>query len=475
MMQTDLVAAPEFDESSVVESAIGAARSRRPSRGRRDLFKALLSIGDQAVFSGTSFVSAVIIGRASSADNLGLYYLTLTIAFIAIGIQEALISSPFTIFSNAKRGRDLREFTGSAWLHYLGLSLLFSAILVGAIAVTAAPGIAESLPASLREWIDAGGLALLLFVLPLLLLREAIRRFAFARLELNVAIALDVTVSAVQLAGLLAIARLDRMSIVTIFSVMGAACALACLGWLFLQRQTSRVIPSRAWRDWKQNWPFASWSLYSYVVGSTIPFIMPWIVTSLVSTAAAGLFGAASTLVGVTNILVLGGGNFLTPKAAESFAVSGSHGLRRVLCAAAMIFALLIGTFLLTILVTGDWLAVLLFKKEEFRGCGPLLAALTTNVLMGSLGMIAVVGLWVLGKQRSNFAIDVVVFASTIVSALCLVPTQGAFGAAVASLVGATIGTSIRAVLLHRALAESSQMASASAVATSEQSSLVAG
>jgi len=472
-MQAEPVLAPELDGTiQVVDPAVEPARSFNPFRGRSDLLKAFLSIGDQAVFSGTSFVSAVIVGRACSADDLGLYYLTLTIAFIAIGIQDALISSPFTIFSNARSGRDLQEFTGSAWIHYLGLSLIFGSLLTIAIAVTSLPGVAEMLPDSLRVWINARGLTLLLCVLPLLLLREAIRRFAFARLQLYAAIAVDTTVSVVQLAGLLLLARLDQMSIVTIFSVMAGACALASLGWLIFHPKSSRIVPSRTWSDWNHSWHFASWSLYSFIVGSTIPFIMPWIVTSLVSTAAAGLFGAASTLVGVTNILVLGGGNFLTPKAAESFANSGSHGLRRVICVAALLFTCVLGAFLLGILLTGDWLAILVFKKVEFRGCGPLLAALAANVLMGSLGMIAVVGLWVLGKQRRNFAIDVLVFCITITAAVCLAPTKGALGAALASLIGVTIGTAIRAVLLHRALLESSQVASAGPAC--EQPSLAA-
>jgi len=433
--------ADRTDESAPV-AAGWQERSHNPFKRRSDLIKAVLSIGDQAVFSGTSFLSAVIIGRVCTADDLGLYYLTLTIAFIAIGIQDSLISSPFAIFSNTRRGRDLEEFTGSAWVHYLFLASLYVVLLAIGATVTQLLGGASFLP----------GLKILLFVLPLLLLREAIRRFAFARLKLNVAIAVDVTVSAVQLSGLLLLVSMGRMSILGIFGVMGAACAVASVGWWIFRPQAARIVPGRIWSDWTHSWHFASWSLYSYVVGSTIPFVMPWIVASLVSPAAAGLFGAVSTLVGMTNVLVLGANNFLTPKGAASFADGGAAGLRRVLVAAAMLLLLLIGTFLLAILLTGDRLALLVFKKEEFRGCGPLMATLAANVLIGSLGMIAVTGLWVLGKQRINFAMDVCVFGVTMLAAALLVVPYGALGAALASLTGAAVGTTLRAVMLHQAL-----------------------
>ena len=45
----------------------------------------------------------VIIGRATTPDQLGLYYLVVSIVIIAVGIEEHIVSVPYTIYSNAIR------------------------------------------------------------------------------------------------------------------------------------------------------------------------------------------------------------------------------------------------------------------------------------------------------------------------------------------------------------------------------------
>ena len=118
-----------------------------------------------------------------------MYYLTMTIVYVAIGIQECTISNPFAILAPPRDGRELAEFTATTWVRYVAWNAL--CLLSLAIAFTAV---------SLQQNAHLSmGLAALLFALPLLLLRESIRRFAFARLRLTTAVFVDATSSAVQL------------------------------------------------------------------------------------------------------------------------------------------------------------------------------------------------------------------------------------------------------------------------------------
>ena len=57
-----------------------------------------LALIDQAVVSGTSFLTTVMIARAASADVLGVYAMALSLLIMAVSIQDSLITLPFTIF-----------------------------------------------------------------------------------------------------------------------------------------------------------------------------------------------------------------------------------------------------------------------------------------------------------------------------------------------------------------------------------------
>ncbi|HVU88293.1 MAG TPA: hypothetical protein VHD36_13315 [Pirellulales bacterium] len=441
-MQVNAVETPNV--MSAVDSSETAAigsRARQLLATHADTIKGLLSIIDQAIFSGTSFVTAVIVGRATTPDVLGLYYLTLTIAYVAIGIQECMIAVPYAILSPRRRGRELAEYTASTWIHYFSWSALCLGGLLVALLTVSLTGGATITP----------GLQVLTFTLPVLLLRESIRRFAFARLRLTVAIMLDATVAFVQLAGLLSLWYLGDISLFAIFGTMTIACAVAIFGWLSVNRPRKILVSRRALVDWRHNWSIAQWSLASFMLSNTIPFIMPWIVAVVSGNAAAGIFGASATLIGMTNVLVLGASNFLMPKAASSFASRGAAGLSRVLIAMALLFVVVIGSFFAAIFVSGDWLAVFVYGAE-FHGTGGVQATLAANMLAGSLGMIAAQGLLVIGRQRVNFLIDIGLFSITMISAALLVPEWGPLGAALASLAGGTASTSVRAILLGRAL-----------------------
>lgn len=440
-MKTDLID-DRTQDSEQAQSLPAAPRKPTLLEQRRALLQPLLSVIDQAIVSGTSFATAVIVGRSCSQDQLGFYYLTLTFTIGMASLQEAVIAGPFTIFGARRRGRELEEYAGSMWTHHSVLTAAGMLLLVGMIGVMSIAGGAANVVSGMWVLLSAG---------PLLLLREAIRRYAFARLHVGTAIAVDATVSFLQLGGLLSLWYLGHLSISHVFTVMGGACLVACLGWFFLEPRSARFVRSRVVKDWKGNWSFAKWSLLSFTIGDTLPLIMPWIVGLAAGTAATGIFGACATVVGVANVLVLGTANFLMPKAAKSYSTGGVAALRRVLLIAASVFATVFGTACIAVFLTGDLVPVLIFGAS-FGGTGMILAALAANALVGSLGLIARNGLLVLGLSRTNFVSDIGWFASTIVAALCLVFTYGALGAAIAALIGSIVKTLMRATLLYFAM-----------------------
>src|SRR5262245_44511812 len=99
------------------------------------LAQSLFSILDQAIVSGTSFLSEAIICRLTTPDKLGLYYLFLSIVIIASAVQDAAISVPYMVYCRRREGRELAEYSGSVWIHHLGLWAMSVVLLLAIIAV----------------------------------------------------------------------------------------------------------------------------------------------------------------------------------------------------------------------------------------------------------------------------------------------------------------------------------------------------
>jgi O-antigen/teichoic acid export membrane protein len=402
--------------------------------------KGTWSVFDQGVVSGTSFFTAVIIGRLCSKEDLGVYYFALSIVLFVRGVQDHVISTPYMIYCNRRRGASLASYTGSTLVHELilaGLGML--GVLVLAAALSLGVGPAEVTPAI---WI-------LLATMPFLLLRECIRQLAFAQLHVITALVLDVVVCVLQLGGLAVLGLLGMLSVVAAYAVMGGACLVACLVWFVLRNQPLQLVRAEIAPDWKRNWTLARWALASMLAASITPPLTPWFLTAWHGTAANGVLAACMTLVGVSQMFLMGVGNFLSPRTARAFATDGLSELRRILREASILFGVTIGGFCLVFLAAGDWLLDLVFPGK-YAGEGAVIAVCAFTVLANALGSVAAKGLWAIERPQANVRADLWTLVVTAVATLGLVPPWGPLGAATAMLGAAIVGAVIRSCTLVR-------------------------
>src|SRR5262249_3510655 len=137
--------------------------------------KDTLALVDQAVVSGTSFLTTVMIGRWGGAEELGVYSLGLSLLVSGLCVQESLIALPYTICRHRALQGTPAEYAGSVLVHQGLLSALALIVLAAAATVLSLGG---GLPGL------AGVAWALQWVLPFALLREFGRRFAFAHLRM---------------------------------------------------------------------------------------------------------------------------------------------------------------------------------------------------------------------------------------------------------------------------------------------------
>ncbi len=403
------------------------------------------AIADQAVVSGTGFATAVIIGRSCTTEQLGLYYLTLSIVVLVSGIQDNLVALPYTIYSKRYQDGGVAPYLGNTWLQHFVLTAAVACVLLLTMSLLWIYGATEMM-------IIAG---VLIWASPLVMLRDGVRRFLLADLHFGRALAVDGTAAAVQLGGLLLLAHYGRLSLATIFGAVALAAVLSAT-WYAAQLRRVRFAGNGFVGDWRQNWSFARWSLRSYLVGSTMPYVLPWLLNSIAGTAATGIYGACATLVGVCSIFVSGVSNLLSPLAAQAFVHGGKRELIPLLVRAGSFLAIVLGSVSLAMVLFGQWLAVAVFG-ERFLDSGAVLGMLAISASINSLGMTVGIGLCAIDNPRANFLADVTCAAATLLAAALLIPAAGVFGAAVATLLGVVAGVIARVLIFWRVLAAHDQ------------------
>jgi O-antigen/teichoic acid export membrane protein len=405
------------------------------------LQKSGLSVFDQAIVSGASFATSVLLGRCAPREELGVYYLAISVVFFVRGIQEQLVSAPYMIYCHRKVGDELNEYAGSALIHQCVVMLVTASLLIAALAMGFSLAGAQA-----AFWLLAAAA-------PLLLMREFIRQMSFAHLEMKTAIALDVAAAVLQLGMMLVLAMSGRLTVTATIAVLALSSGLPAIAWLGLKTRPMTGRLSTAVRDLARNWPFARWALASQLLASTTPYMMPWVVVLTHGEAETGTLGACATLVGLSNTFLMGLCNFLSPRAARAFAEGGVKELRSVLFKTAWLFFVTLGGLSAAAFLFGEQIAMLVYGPQ-FAGTGLIISVLSLGVLANSLGVTAGNGLFAMERPKANFVADLCSLGVVVVATVSLVPLYGPLGAALATLAGTASDAAMRLWILRQTMRE---------------------
>ena len=397
-----------------------------------------LGIFGQATLSAANFLTGVALGRACGDDCLGIYALAMSCVYIGIGVQTELTSSPYHVYCVRRSGSALARYTGSVLIHQT-ISLLLLAL--AAAAILGSTGQLDRLRSVLLVFLWAG---------PLLVTREFVRQMTFARMEFRLAACLDVLAAAVQL-GLIGTAWwLDRLSPSVALAAGGMAGASTYGVWMWRHRADIRLTPSLASLHWVRNFRFGRWTVATYLVGSTLPFLMPWVLAALHDEDAVGRLAACNTLIGLSYMFTIGIANALTGRVTRDYREGGAAELMATLRRVAGIIAAVLVPFIVGVAVLGDWAIDFVFG---FPGLGHVSLIIAVGVLAQGLSMVAGNGLWAIERPQDGFVADALTLVVAIALAAALVPSYAVVGAALATVGGQIVGMIVRWVALGRSLA----------------------
>jgi len=294
----------------------------------------------------------------------------------------------------------------------------------------------------------------LAIVAPFILLREFVRRSAFAHLLTGRALVLDLAVAVISLGGLASLTLLGSLRAASAVSVAGLACATAGVMGLWATRHEYVVRRSVVMPTLRQNWKLGRWVLASQLVSDLGSDVLAlWLLASISGKATTGVFAACVAIVGFSNPLLIGITHVLTPKFAQAVALGGRKRVRRLVIKATLVVGTAMGLFC-AVLLFGSELALRVFYGEAYAGHGATVFVLALAGFAWALGMVPANGLLTMERADVNFRANVCGLVATATAASCLIGHWGVFGVAVGILAGRAAAAALRWFVFWRLTSE---------------------
>jgi O-antigen/teichoic acid export membrane protein len=394
----------------------------------------VLALADQAVVSGASFLTTIIIGRSNLPTQLGIYSVGISLLAWSLAIQDSLILLPYTIQRHRPLGTPA-EHVGSSLIQNGLLSALAMIILAATALGLSAQSAAPELVATV--WV-------LVAVAPFALLREFGRTLALAHLRLGQTLMLDLTVAAIQLAGLGWLVWTGRLSSATACAALGGACALTVIAWLYLARGNFAIRADQVWETMKQSWGLGKWLFVGQMAVSAQGSALYWLLPLLVGLPATGVYAACMSVASLANPLITAFRNILTPRAVLAFRKGGVANLRRQAIRDSLLLDAAMTLFCLMIMLVGEDAMRLLYRDKVYEGYGHVTTLLALALLAGAAGATASNALASMERPREIVWATSVGAVVTGVLVWVLAVKWGLLGVAYGVLAGNVAGSAAR-------------------------------
>src|SRR4029078_3266435 len=125
-----------------------------------------------------------------------------------------------------------------------------------------------------------------------------------------------------------------------------------------------------------------------------------------------------ATLVGLSNTFLMGLCNFLSPRAAQAFAIGGLSELKAVLRKTALLFSATLGALALAAFLIGEQVSIFVYGPQ-FAGTGVIIGVLALSVHANSFGVTAGNGLWAMERPKANFVADLCSVGGVLIVSMC--------------------------------------------------------
>lgn len=327
-------------------------------------------LADQAIVSLTNFTAAVVVGRVAGNDELGIFGLGLWTMMMVYAVAKALVWTPYTTTSPHLEGQEQRAYAGSSTLHLLGIvALAGSAMLVASLLLRGGSG-----PTAYSQ----------LFLcmtpyLPIILLREHVRRLCLARLGVVEVLLFDAAAAATQLLALFALVQMGLLNGSNVFLAL-SVCLLITLGWFGYRWRSFHFSLAKGVSDWHRNWPFSKWLAGGAAAVQGGEQGVKWVVSAIYGLSVVGQLASAQQIIQIVNPVLLGISNYFGPASANIFGNEGLHGLWRHTLRSTLLLSGFVTIAFAALVLTGPLLIEFIFAGNVEQVSTLLIASLALGV-----------------------------------------------------------------------------------------------
>jgi len=331
------------------------------------------ALGDQAVISGASFVTTVLLARFLGLEEFGRFTLAWLGVFLAQNLQLAMIATPLLTIA-AKQTR-------ADWPVYKGAILVQQAIFAAVMTAIVYAG-ARTTGWFVPEW-GLDGLALPLAALVFCAQwADFMRRYHYAFERANVSFAVDFLRYGVQL-GLLVAFFLHygpRADVAGVLLCMAAAALLATLPGIAFVGQIKFTL-HKFNQVARRHWPFSRWLILTAFAQWARDNFVFTAVGAYLGLAEVGALRAAQQLVTAVNVPLQGFDNIVPARASAAYASGGFTGLAGFIGRFVARYMGAVAAVLVLIALSGNWLLASVFG-QAYGAYGFLVAGLAFVMLI---------------------------------------------------------------------------------------------
>jgi len=246
------------------------------------------SLIDQALSVGGIFIANVVLARAQTKEEYGMFALSYSIYTFLLGMNNAMILEPFTVYGAGRYHRSLRSYAQLMWRSNLLLIFGLSVVLMLAWAILHWTAHALASPALL-------GLAL---SIPFLLAGQFVRRGFYIEKMPSAAAgfsAIFFMIIAVLLFAFMRFGLLDSFSTFIIAALAWATAGILYWKWLPGRSGTGNFLTEEP-DYWREHWKYARWVVATALVFQLMTQGYYWLLAIFLSVREVAEFRAMHIL-----------------------------------------------------------------------------------------------------------------------------------------------------------------------------------
>jgi O-antigen/teichoic acid export membrane protein len=374
--------------------------------------------------SGSSFVATVVIARFGGPEELAAYSIGSSVLLFLIGAQINLFLLPYVVHRR-QQAQGAEEHAETVFL----LNVAF------ACASALALGVAALASWLLGIYANASALLWALAITaPCIIVREFVRRYSFAQLNVAQSLLTDALVCTAQIGALALLAVTGHMSAESATIALALACCVSLVIWKRPHRSSVRREAFLATA--RQSWATGRWLFASQIIAHTQGYIAYWLAAVFLGAAQTGVFVAAVSIIAFANPLIFGIDNLLVPRLAKALHNGGGSSLLREAWRSALLLAVIMFAFVVFIVALGNGVLAMLYPAPEFAAQHDVLIILSIAAAALAVTLPASSGLAVLKQPRVIVTTGAMSLVITVISILTLLQGHGLVGIACGMAIG---------------------------------------